>query len=77
MIFLILKLSAVCQLKDFSRELGDYVRVSRKVLQSSTRDLNSSELELYYRMPKEILRVAPTLLISALPFMNYIMFPIA
>lgn len=65
--------------KDFARDLTDYLKISTKVLLASNgiRGLNSAELDVYYRMPKEIVRVAPTLLISALPFMNYVMFPIA
>ncbi|XP_035707075.1 uncharacterized protein LOC110848636 isoform X2 [Folsomia candida] len=65
--------------KEFAKELADYVRISGKVIMSSNgiRNLNSTELDIYYRMPKEVTRVAPTLIISALPFMNYIMFPIA
>lgn len=66
-------------LKDFTRDLTDYVKVTRKTLSTNNgvRDLSTTELDVYYRMPKEIWRVAPTLLISALPFMNYVMFPLA
>jgi len=53
--------------------------VTKKALLASNgvKDLNSQELDVYYRMPGEMFKVGPTLLISALPFMNYIMFPIA
>lgn len=40
-------------------------------------ELSLKEVDLYYRMPAEIQRVGPTLLISALPLANYIVFPIA
>ncbi|XP_073974983.1 LETM1 domain-containing protein 1 [Rhodnius prolixus] len=39
--------------------------------------LTRKELEIYFQMPKDMYRVAPVLLISALPFANYIIFPLA
>ncbi len=65
--------------KDFLKDLSDFVKISTKTMMGSNRlkDLSREELDLYYLFPKEVSRVAPTLLISALPFMNYIMFPIA
>ncbi|KAI5701293.1 hypothetical protein M8J76_000283 [Diaphorina citri] len=39
--------------------------------------LSRKELELYYQFPKDMMIIAPVLLISALPFMNYVMFPLA
>uniref|UniRef100_A0A0A9XR60 LETM1 domain-containing protein 1 n=2 Tax=Lygus hesperus TaxID=30085 RepID=A0A0A9XR60_LYGHE len=39
--------------------------------------LSRQELELNMRMPGDMYRVAPVLLISALPFANYVVFPLA
>lgn len=32
---------------------------------------------LYYQLPKDMMKIAPVLLISTLPFANYVVFPIA
>jgi hypothetical protein len=66
-------------LQDFIREMIEYGRISKRVLLAANgaRDLSGKELDIYYRMPKEMLRVAPTLLISSLPLMHNIMFLVA
>lgn len=65
--------------KDFSKELADYVKIKTKALLSSNGvfKLSRHDLDVYYRMPSEIFRVGPTLLLSALPGFQYIIFPIA
>lgn len=40
-------------------------------------DLKFKELLVYYETPKDLIRVSPTIVISALPFANYVMFPLA
>ena len=66
-------------LQDFSVETKDYVMIKKRMIFSSAKpqDLSKKEIELYYRMPKEMWTVGPVLLISALPFANYVVFPIA
>lgn len=41
------------------------------------RALTRKEIELYFQMPKDMMRVAPVLLLSTLPFANYVIFPLA
>lgn len=40
-------------------------------------DLTFTELLIYYQTPKDLIRVSPTILISILPFANYLIFPLA
>lgn len=67
-------------IKDFAQDLKDYFRIVR-MLNSPTKDrfksLTRREIELYHQMPKDMRKVAPVLLISALPLANYVIFPIA
>lgn len=39
--------------------------------------LTRKELELYYQMPRDMRKVGPLLLISALPLVHYVLFPVA
>lgn len=39
--------------------------------------MSYQELIVYYQTPKDLLKVAPTLLVSAAPFANYVVFPLA
>lgn len=41
------------------------------------RSLSHRQLLIHYETPKALLKVTPTLLISALPFANYVVFPLA
>lgn len=63
---------------EFYRDAKLYARISMDIRQGkSFRDLTSEEIDKYYSMPKEMIRVAPVLFISVLPFANYIIFPLA
>ncbi|RZB39856.1 LETM1 domain-containing protein 1, partial [Asbolus verrucosus] len=68
-------------IKDFMRDLKDYVRIVRLVNAPGQKgrflNLTRREIELYHQMPQDMRQVAPVLLISALPFANYVIFPIA
>ena len=69
-------------IKDFYQDTKDFVRVkglvrSAKKSGSGIHSLGYKDVETFYRMPREMLRVAPVLLISALPFANYVVFPLA
>ena len=39
--------------------------------------LNYNELMVYFEIPKDLMKVGPVLLIAALPFANYVVFPLA
>lgn len=66
-------------MKDFYRDMKLFLKISRIANTSALglRALTRKELELYYQMPKDMLRVAPVLLFSALPFANYFILPLA
>lgn len=66
-------------IQDFYSDLKVFLAVVTKVnltargLESLTR----RELEIYHQMPKDMIKIAPVLLLSALPFANYVVFPLA
>lgn len=69
-------------IKDFYQDTKEFVRVKGLARAARKSGLGISslaykEVDIFYRMPKEMMRVAPVLLISALPFANYVIFPIA
>lgn len=69
-------------IKEFYHEIKSFVRI-RGLIKAAKKSgegiysLAYKDIEVYYRMPTEMMRVAPVLLISALPFANYVVFPIA
>jgi len=65
--------------QEFLKDFAEFIRIKTNVLfhPEMLTVLNLQELDIYFRMPNEIFRVGPTLLISALPFANYVVFPIA
>lgn len=69
-------------IKDFYQDTKDFVRIkglvrTAKKSGGGIHSLARKDVEIFYRMPREMLRVAPVLLISALPFANYVIFPLA
>lgn len=64
--------------KEFFKDMKRFMRITRIANMSEVglRALNRSEIECYYNLPKDMFKIAPTLIISALPFMNYIVFPL-
>lgn len=69
-------------IKDFYQDSKDFVRVkglARSAIKNGggIQSLTGKDIDVFYRMPREMLRVAPVLLISALPFANYVVFPVA
>ncbi|XP_055609596.1 LETM1 domain-containing protein 1 [Uranotaenia lowii] len=65
--------------KEFFGDMKKLVKITKIVYanQNDLRCLNRKEIELYYQMPRDMKKVAPVLLISALPFANYVVFPLA
>lgn len=65
--------------KEFYNDMKRYLKVTRIVNGSTLhlRALTRKEIELYHQMPKDMRKVAPVLLLSALPFANYVIFPMA
>lgn len=65
-------------IKEFYQDIKLFASVVVQLRQGKIfQQLTRREIEKYHAMPGEILRVAPVLLISALPFANYVIFPIA
>lgn len=66
-------------MRQFYQDLMTYMRVIR-TLNTTTdglKSLNLNEIEIYHKLPRDMFKVAPVLLLSALPFTNYIIFPLA
>lgn len=64
--------------RDLYLDFVQYMKVSKDLaLGKNVKNLTYKELMNYYEVPKALSRVAPTLLISILPFANYIVFPLA
>lgn len=65
--------------KDFYNDVKEYIKIIRIVNTSGNgfKSLTRKEIELYHQMPKDMMKVGPVLLVSALPFANYIVFPLA
>ncbi|KAF4517868.1 hypothetical protein B566_EDAN001822 [Ephemera danica] len=64
-------------IRDFYKDIKHFIRVARIASSQDFKELTRKEIELYHQMPRDMLKVAPVLLISALPFANYVVFPIA
>lgn len=63
--------------KDFYMDMKMYFKINSIVNSKGIKALTRKEMELYSQMPKDMLKVAPVLIIAALPFMNYVIFPLA
>jgi hypothetical protein len=65
--------------KDFYNDMKKYFKINAIVNSSEKgiRALTRKEMEMYQQIPKDMMKVAPVLLISAAPFANYIVFPLA
>lgn len=65
--------------KDFYNDVKEYMKIIRRLNTSANgfKCLTRKEIELYHQMPKDMMKVGPVLLISALPFANYVVFPLA
>ncbi|KAG8183967.1 hypothetical protein JTE90_007401 [Oedothorax gibbosus] len=58
-------------------DVKEYMRISSSLSSGmSVRDLQRKELEVYFQVPKDLTKVAPVLLLSALPFANYAILPV-
>ncbi|XP_014261576.1 LETM1 domain-containing protein 1 isoform X2 [Cimex lectularius] len=63
--------------QDFYQDLKMFIKIKRKLTFNDISCLTRKELELNHQMPIDMMKVAPVLLISALPLANYVAFPIA
>lgn len=65
-------------IKDFLRDLKTYIKLRMKIAKNGGfSNMSRQEIELYQKMPSDMLRIAPVLILSAIPFGNYVIFPLA
>lgn len=63
--------------KDLFKDVKQYMLIATKLASSDTDSLTFQQLRLSYTVPKDLIKLCPVLLISAIPFTNYIIFPLA
>lgn len=65
-------------IKDFLRDLKTYISLRIKMTKDrGFSKMSREDIELYQKMPSDMWRIAPVLILSAIPFGNYIIFPLA
>nr|XP_027203345.1 LETM1 domain-containing protein 1-like [Dermatophagoides pteronyssinus] len=64
--------------KEFSYDVFEYMRISKDLaIDKSVQDLTYKELMIYMKTPKDIRKMTPFLLITALPLAQYVSIPLA
>lgn len=63
--------------KDFYADMKKYFKINSIKNDRGLSALTRKEIEHWKKMPADMMKVAPVLLISALPFANYVVFPLA
>lgn len=63
--------------QQFYSDLKRYLQVRKKLRNFGSDTLTREELQLAFTFPKDLIKISPVLLISAVPFTNYIIFPLA
>lgn len=65
-------------MKDFYSDMKRYLKIVRIVTSSSLglKALNRQELELYMQLPRDMVKVAPAIVLTAVPFVGYAVFPL-
>lgn len=63
---------------DFYNDMKYYLKIGRIVNNSpmGLKVLNRKELELYMQMPRDMMKVAPALIVVALPLVGYVAMPL-
>lgn len=65
-------------IKEFYSDVKDYVSLCIKINHGKGfSNVSRKEIELYHKMPSDMWRITPVLLLSAIPFGNYVVFPLA
>lgn len=63
--------------RDVYTDLKRFVTAIKKQGSNGANSLTREELQLMYTMPRDLRKLSPLFLLSALPFTNYIIFPLA
>lgn len=65
-------------IKDFLKDLKTYISLRLKITKNGGfSKMSRQDIELYEKMPSDMWKIAPVLILSAVPFGNYIIFPLA
>ncbi|CAH0716256.1 unnamed protein product, partial [Brenthis ino] len=65
-------------IKDFLKDLKTYISLRIKITKNGGfSKMSRQDIELYEKMPSDMWKIAPVLILSAVPFGNYIIFPLA
>lgn len=65
-------------IKDFLSDLKTYITLRLKITKDKGfSTMSRQDIELFQKMPADMWRIAPVLFLSAIPFGNYIIFPLA
>ncbi|KAK2720820.1 hypothetical protein QYM36_004633, partial [Artemia franciscana] len=62
---------------EYHIEFARVARLARLSENGSLQHLTRKEIEIYDKIPRDILKVSPVLLLTPLPFTNYLVFPLA
>lgn len=63
--------------KDFFLDLRKYLSVRKIHRTGGLKSLSHEELQLWYTFPNDLVKISPLFIVSAIPFTNYIIFPMA
>lgn len=63
--------------KEFYYDLKKYVGLTKKKAMLGIDSFTREELQLTYTVRRDLIKISPVLLISAIPFTNYIIYPLA
>ncbi|CAH2103613.1 unnamed protein product [Euphydryas editha] len=65
-------------IKEFLKDLKTYIALRIKIAKNGGfSNMSRQDIELYQKMPSDMWRIAPVLILSAIPFGNYVIFPLA
>ncbi|XP_050360810.1 LETM1 domain-containing protein 1 [Nymphalis io] len=65
-------------IKEFLKDLKTYISLRIKIAKNGGfTSMSRQDIELYQKMPSDMWRIAPVLILSAVPFGNYVIFPLA
>lgn len=65
-------------IKEFLTDLKKYISLRIKLAtDEGFSKMSRQDIELYQKMPSDMWRIAPVLILSAIPFGNYVIFPLA
>ncbi|XP_011868765.1 PREDICTED: LETM1 domain-containing protein 1 isoform X2 [Vollenhovia emeryi] len=63
--------------KDVYMDLKRFITARKKQTLNGVESLTREELQLVHTMPKDLWKLSPLFLLSAVPFTNYVIFPLA